>query len=107
VHDESTLPLGPEPAAAAGGVAESRAAGAAAPFDNVSDYNGLNTGASVTGTAGTAMPAGYNAAVTVAQAALGTVAAANALLITVTVTRGTDNLVLQGYRARHSPNGLP
>lgn len=106
-NDESTLPLGPETAAAANGVAESRAAGSAAPFDNISDYNGLATGASATGTAGTAMPAGYNAAVTVAQAALGTVAAANALLITVTVTRGSDSITLEGYRARHSPNSLP
>jgi MSHA pilin protein MshD len=53
------------------------------------------------------MPAGYSASVTVAQTALSTVAAVNALLITVTVTRGSDSVVLEGYRTRHSPNFLP
>ena len=103
-NDESKLPLGPETAAAVPGIAESRAAGSITPFDNVSDYNGLTTSLSV---AGGAMPAGYSASVTVAQTALSTVAAVNALLITVTVTRGSDSVVLEGYRTRHSPNFLP
>ena len=112
-NDESRLPLGPETAASIGG-AESRAAGSTVPFDNVSDYNGLATSASASGSAGTATPAGYSASVTVAQAALSTVAAANAVLITVTVchaascpSAGADSIVLEGYRTRYSPNFLP
>lgn len=77
---------------------------ATSPFDNVSDYDGAAITTTITGTP---MPAGFSAAVTVAQAALSTIAAADALLITVTVTRGGDSVVLEGYRARHSPNNLP
>lgn len=106
-NDEAKAPFGPETAAAFNGVAESRAVGSVAPFDNASDYNGLATTASASGSAGTAMPAGYSASVTVAPAALSTVIAANSLLISVTVTRGADSIVLEGYRTRHSPNFLP
>lgn len=74
------------------------------PFDNVSDYNGATITTNITGTS---MPAGFSASVIVAQASLSTIAAADALLITVTVTRGGDSIVLDGYRARHSPNLLP
>lgn len=95
---------------------------ATTPFDNVNDYNGCGPGVaacnlaspipSVTGTS--FAPAGYSATVAVAQAALSTVAAANSLLITVTVchaatcpSAGADSIVLEGYRTRYSPNTLP
>lgn len=84
---------------------------ATSPFDNVSDYNGLTT---TTGVTGTAMPTGYSARITVAQAALDTVPLADGLLISVTVchaftcpSAGADSLLLEAYRTRHSPNSLP
>lgn len=96
-NDESKLPLGPE-------AGETRFS-PTSPFDNVSDYNGgppIST--SITGTA---LPTGYTASVVVAQSALNSIAATESLLITVTVTHGTDSIALEGYRARHSPNMLP
>jgi MSHA pilin protein MshD len=103
--DESKLPLGPE-------AAESRSVGSVTPFDNVSDYNGLATAASVSGTVGTGMPAGYSAAIAVANDAsfgvAGSFLTSSAVLrITVTVTYGADSIVLEAYRTRHSPNFLP
>jgi len=77
---------------------------ASSPFDNVSDYNGLAT---TTGVSGIPMPPGYSATVAVAQDALNGIAATESLLITVTVSHGTDSLALQGYRTRYSPNTLP
>jgi len=84
---------------------------ATVPFDNVADYNGAVI---TTNIAGTAFPPGYSATVAVAPvtpAALGPagslVPAGAALLITVTVTRGADTLVLEGYRTRYAPNALP
>lgn len=84
---------------------------ATSPFDNVSDYNGLAT---TTGLAGTAFPAGYSASIAVTNAALGTVPAADSLLISVTVCNAPacpsatgESIVLEGYRTRHSPNSLP
>ncbi|MDP1734413.1 MAG: type II secretion system protein [Sulfuritalea sp.] len=83
--------------------------GAVTPFDNVNDYNGL-AGIS-TSITGTAMPAGYTAAITVAPSALGPAAslvpAAASLLITVTVSFNTENLTIEGYRTRYAPNSLP
>lgn len=84
-------------------------AGDARPFDNVNDYNGFSmagitdlTGAAITGLGA------YNASITVASAALGTVPAGAALLITVTVTGpGATNVVLSGYRTRYAPNSIP
>lgn len=96
-NDESKLPLGPE-------AGETRAS-TTAPFDNVSDYNGL--AGITTSITGTAMPAGYSAAITVAQDALNGIAAADSLRITVTVSHGSDSIALEGYRTRHSPNSLP
>lgn len=78
---------------------------ATTPFDNVNDYNGL--AGITTSITGGAMPSGYSAAVSVTQNALNGIAAADSLRITVTVTRGTDSLALEGYRTRHSPNLLP
>ncbi len=75
------------------------------PFDNVNDYNGLS--GITTSITGTAMPAGYSAAVAVAQDALNGIAAADSLRITVTVSHGSDSIALEGYRTRHSPNSLP
>ena len=84
--------------------------GTATPFDNVGDYGG---------TAGTltispltdvsnspiGMLAGYSATVNVATSALGGIAAADSLLITVTVTASTgESLALSGYRTRYAPN---
>jgi MSHA pilin protein MshD len=100
---------------AAGKVGESRGS-STVPLDNVLDYNGENI---TTDIAGTSMPAGYSAHVDVASDTTlgGTSAIATAdavLLITVTACHaatcpspGADSIVLQGYRARHSPNMLP
>lgn len=86
--------------------------GAVTPFDNVNDYNGLagiTTG--ITGIAGIVMPPGYSAAIAVAQDALGpggaVVPAAASLRMTVTVSFGNENLVVEGYRTRYAPNALP
>nr|AMK59143.1 hypothetical protein Tbd_0756 [uncultured bacterium UPO42] len=82
------------------------------PFDNVNDYNGLaNITTGITGITGIVVPPGYSAAIAVAQDALGPVGAvvpaAAALRITVTVSFGNENLVVEGYRTRYAPNALP
>lgn len=96
----------PEAIGAEGG--ETRG-GAVTPFDNVNDYNGL--AGITTGITGTAMPPGYSAAITVAQDAFGpggaVVPAAAALRMTVTVSFGNENLIVEGYRTRYAPNALP
>lgn len=74
------------------------------PLDNVSDYHGQTIVSTITGVA---FPAGYSAAVSVAQAALNGIAATESLLVTVTVTSPGEQIKLQGYRTRHSPNLLP
>lgn len=75
------------------------------PLDNVLDYNGeaINTNAAGTGSTP------YTANVAVAAAAHNdiTLASGAALLITVSVTAGSETIQLQGYRTRHSPNLLP
>lgn len=84
-------------------------AGDVRPFDNVNDYHGLALPV-ITDVSGAAISAaaGYTAAVTVAAAALNTVAAGEALLITVTVTAPNGEVfALDGYRTRHSPNAMP
>ena len=106
-NDEAKLPLGPEPG-------ESRTAGSAAPFDNVSDYNGYDSNAvggirDVTGAVIAGLTA-YRAQVTVTQQALGAIPASDALLVQVRVDGppGTDIfVVLHGYRVRYAPNTLP
>lgn len=78
-------------------------------FDNVNDYHGFNMSAgAIVDITGAAAVGGYSAAITVAQAALGSVPANESLHITVTVT-GPDGLPVSvdGYRTRYSPNGLP
>lgn len=104
--------MGPE----AGPPAESRG-GLAAPFDNVNDYDGfvLAPGdGDIGNSAMVTVPAGYQAAVAVvADGTLGagaaTLPAGDALRISVNVTfnNGTDNIVLEGYRTRYAPNGMP
>ena len=71
------------------------------PVASLPDYNGIATS---TGITGVAMPAGYSAAVAVAQSSLNGIAATESLLITVTVTHGGDSITLEGYRTRYSPN---
>jgi len=88
----------------------------ATPFDNVNDYNGFTmnagnggildiTGAHVGG-AGTLDA--YSVVVATTPTALGAIAAADSLLITVTVTGpGSTSVVLNGYRTRYAPNATP
>ena len=102
-NDESALPLGPEAGEARGS--------ATMPFDNVSDYNGLNL-ATVTDASGTHSFPGYSARISVANTSaanrLGGISVdADVVLITVTVTHGADSLTLDGYRTRHAPSLLP
>ncbi len=80
------------------------------PFDNVGDYGGTTgtlTISPLTDVSNSAigMLAGYSATVNVATSALGTIAASESLLITVTVTASTgESLALSGYRTRYAPN---
>jgi MSHA pilin protein MshD len=102
-NDENRLPLGPE-------AGETRAG--ATPFDNVSDYNGLNMNPGIIGIDGNPIAGleAYSAAITVGNQALGAVPASEALLIRVTVDGppGTNvSVVLDGYRVRYAPNALP
>lgn len=103
-NDESKLPLGPE-------AGETRYH-ATTPFDNVSDYNGFDSAADggikdITGNAVAAL-SGYSATVTVAQQSVGGIAAAESLLITVSVTgpNGTP-VVVEGVRTRYAPRTTP
>lgn len=85
-------------------------AGDVRPFDNVSDYNGL-TMAGITELANGTPVAGleaYSAAIAVTAAPLGSVPAADAVRITVTVTGpGNTQVVLEGFRTRYAPNAVP
>lgn len=113
-NDESKLPLGPETAASVGG-AEGRYA--APQYDNVSDYNGfaMPAGAPLDITGAAVGPMGYAIApIVVANNGMAVaggspaIAAAEALLITVTVT-GPDGVpvIVQGMRTRYSPRSVP
>jgi MSHA pilin protein MshD len=79
-------------------------------FDNVSDYHGLAV-SPVSDIAGNAIAglSGYAATITVANQGYGGVPAADALLITVTVTHPNldPSISLHGYRVRYAPNALP
>jgi MSHA pilin protein MshD len=82
--------------------------GGATSFDNVNDYAGLALPSPIASVSGSSFaPAGYSATVAVTQNSLNGIAATESLLIAVTVSRGADSLVLEGYRTRHSPNSLP
>ena len=84
--------------------------GTPTPFDNVGDYGGTTgtlTISPLTDVSNSAigMLAGYSATVNVATSTLGGIAAADSLLITVTVTASTgESLALSGYRTRYAPN---
>lgn len=89
---------------------------AATPFDNVNDYNGFTMNAGnggildITGAAvgGAGTLDAYSVVVAVTPTALGTIASADSLLITVTVTGpGSTSVVLNGYRTRYAPNATP
>ena len=82
-------------------------------FDNVSDYHGFTMNAGNGGIRdihNTQIPAlnGYSAQIRVSNQGLGGIAAAETLLIAVTVT-GPDNvpLTLEGFRTRYAPNSPP
>jgi len=105
--------LGPE-------AGESRYATGGLQFDNVSDYHGYNSAAEtpsgIKDVSGTAIPAltSYNASVTIASTALGSIpaggsfATSDALLISVTVTGpGNTAATLHGYRTRYAPRSTP
>lgn len=105
-NDESRLPLGPETALSVGG-AEGRYA--SPQFDNVSDYHGVAMGPGIQDLANTTIVTGaYSATIAITQAGLGGIAAADALLISITVTGPNGvTVTLEGYRARYAPNTLP
>lgn len=73
-------------------------------FDNVDDYGGYSM-ANITDVSGGNPMAGYTASVAIARAgtALGLADNTAALSVTVTVSFGTDNFSLTGYRFRYAP----
>jgi MSHA pilin protein MshD len=104
VGAEGPAPYGPE-----------TRTGTATPFDNVNDYNAFSmTG--ITDIAGNAIAGlgSYTATVAVSEQGMPAagpvpaIAAAEALLVTVTVTGpGNVSMVLHGYRTRYAPNAPP
>jgi MSHA pilin protein MshD len=79
-------------------------------FDNVNDYGATLNISPITDITGTTIGGlgAYSATIAVAGSALGGIAAAESLLITVTVTGpGGESLVLQAYRMRYAPNAVP
>jgi MSHA pilin protein MshD len=79
-------------------------------FDNVSDYNGFAMSSGIQDIDGASIPGldAYTATIAVTQAGLGGIAAADSLLISITVTGpGSVTTTLQGYRTRYAPNTLP
>jgi MSHA pilin protein MshD len=85
---------------------------ATTPFDNVNDYHGFDTATAVpagicdiSGATCIAALAGYRASVAVAPTAFNGIPAAEALLITVTVTGPNGEAIsLSGVRTRYAPN---
>jgi len=80
------------------------------PFDNVNDYDGSSLASPISDvTATSTAPAGYSATIAVANdasfgVAAGFLPSTEVLRITVTVSHGSDTLVIEGYRTRYSPN---
>lgn len=95
--------LGPRPAGEQRFGVPAGAPVANSQFDNVGDYHGfaMNPVVDLTGTA----MAGYSAAVAIAQVggAFGLPNNADVLSVTVTVSRGSENFSLTGYRFRYAP----
>lgn len=100
------------------------AGGVGRPFDNVNDYVSVfgtantaafNTGGGLSDANGTAMAAGYSAALTItATDTLGGIASGPAagsmevLRISVTVSyEGNQSITLDGYRTRYAPRSMP
>lgn len=80
------------------------------PFNNVSDYDGLSLSPITDISGNNPAPAGYTATVTITREALGGIGSGTTLdmvRIAVTISRGSDSLTLEGYRARYWPNDLP
>lgn len=87
------------------------------PFNNVNDYyavGGLALPTPVPDISNTYFaPAGYSATIQIVAEDLNgivsttTPATMRALRIAVTVSHGSDSIVLEGYRTRHSPNFNP
>lgn len=112
--DDANAPTAANPAActtaeAIGPEGETRV-NVTTPFDNVNDYGAALSISPVSDITG--IPIGglgaYAATIAVAGSALGGIAVAESLLITVTVTGpGNNSLVLQGYRTRYAPNAVP
>lgn len=80
----------------------------ATPVDNVNDYH-APVAAAATNVLGGAILAGYTSSIAITAVgggagSLATLPAGAVLQIVVTVARGGDNVVLTGYRFRHSPN---
>ena len=93
------------------GVKETRGgAGFNGQFDNVSDYNDFVAGP-VTDINGVAAPAGYTAAIAVAETALAGIPSTESLFITVTVDNPACEMhpciTLNGYRTRYAPRSVP
>lgn len=75
------------------------------PFDNVNDYHGFSmTGITDITGAAVAQLSVYNASVSVVPMGLGSIAAGEALRITVAIT-GPNNtfITLDGFRTKHAP----
>lgn len=76
------------------------------PFDNVSDYHGLDLPMPLNIAGGGSGPA-YRTQVAVEAVDLNGISGGAALRVTVTVEAPGETIQLQGYRTRHSPNMLP
>ena len=104
---DCTAPVGGE---AMGPEAGETRYSAATPFDNVNDYNNfhMTPAGGIQDITNITVLTGYDALVTMTQPGLSGIAAAETLLINVTVT-GPDNVpvTLEGLRTRYAPKAVP